>query len=416
MVELPQYVRRVLKPNGQAFYYYARHRGTSDAWPSISLPDPFDKDFAERLAICNALERVDGRFLLSGIQLPSHIEKDFWSEAKKATKIALAGDSAKTFSVLIAKFKAHKTYESLAEATRRGYDHYADLVEAAWGNALVSELTTVDAQEAIDAMGDTPAAANQFRAFLSRLLAFSVPRGFATDNVASSTEKMVGSEPWPSWEDWAFDLFFTHAPHPVAFPVVSALFTGQRQVDVLRMPRPKKADPTIPVRAQKTGEIVWIPIHSEYRQWIEMEEERRRSDDEARVRAGKLPRPPVLQLHVGFRGSPYTTDGYRAEWTRLMSKKAEDGTLIFSRFRAERIVFHGVRKNAVNSLLEVGCTESQVGAIVNMSEQMVRHYSRDVRVRALARDGMKLLESRWAEVRPRGLPRTGTERELETKG
>ena len=64
-----------------------------------------------------------------------------------------------------------------------------------------------------------------------------------------------------------------------------------------------------------------------------------------------------------------------------MQRIEPDGQRIFMRFREERIVFHGLRRNAVINLLEAGCTESQVGAIVNISEQMVRHYARDVRVR-----------------------------------
>jgi hypothetical protein len=50
----------------------------------------------------------------------------------------------------------------------------------------------------------------------------------------------------------------------------------------------------------------------------------------------------------------------------------------FQRFRAERVVFHGTRKNAVNNLLEVGCSEARVAAIVNMSPPMVHHYSKKV--------------------------------------
>jgi hypothetical protein len=99
-----------------------------------------------------------------------------------------------------------------------------------------------------------------------------------------------------------------------------------------------------------------------------------------------------------------------------MDRQTKQGERIFKRFRDERTVFHGLRKNAVIMLLEAGCTETQVGAIVNMSEQMVRHYGRDVRVRELARQRMRLLENRWAELRPAALPRTGTERELETGG
>lgn len=116
---------------------------------------------------------------------------------------------------------------------------------------------------------------------------------------------------------------------------------------------------------------------SGYRTWIE-----------------KAPKGDAVQLHLGVKRMPYeTTDGFRADWQRLMN------TDPFIPFRENRLVFHGIRKNAVINLLEVGCTETQVGAICNMSEEMVRHYGKEVRVRVLARDGMKLLESRWGEVR-----------------
>lgn len=395
VVELPRYVRRVLR-KGRSFYYYHRHRGTADEWPAIGLPAPFEAEFNRRLAICDALERRDGVFHVGDTALPDPRSGGFWAAAEAALRSMEARDheELKTFSALIGRFKAHEAYQSLAASTRRGYDHYASLVEQIWGDELVSDLTAVDAQEAIDSMADTPAAARQFRALLSRLIAFGVPRGFSNTNPVEFTEKIGKSDPWPSWPDWAFEIFFRHAPPHIAMPAISALFTGQRQSDVLAMPRPRLSEPEIPVRAQKTGEIVWIPIHSEYRKWIE-----------------SMPKADAIQLHIGKRGKPYTPDGYRTEWRKLMNRR--DG--VFARFAKERIVFHGLRKNAVVMLLEAGCTESQVGAIVNMSEQMVRHYGRDVRVKALARDGMRLLESRWAELRPAALPRTGTERELENK-
>ena len=70
-----------------------------------------------------------------------------------------------------------------------------------------------------------------------------------------------------------------------------------------------------------------------------------------------------------------------------------------ARLRAAGLVFHGLRKNAVNVLLEVGCTEDEVSAIVEMSPQMVRHYARDVNKRRLAVNAMKKLELGWQEMR-----------------
>jgi hypothetical protein len=244
--------------DGRAFYYFTKYRGTEAAWPSIPLPDPFDADFAHRKEICDQIERVDGAFVLARKALPNPRDTGFWTAAERVLKEAKrkSASDGKTFTALIALFKHHEQYASLAAATKRGYDHYAELIEASWGSDLVADLTTVDAQEAIDSMSDTPAAANQFRAFLSRLQAFGIPRGFCTANVVEFTEKMASGEPWSPWPEWAFELFFAFAPTKLVLPVVSALFTGQRQVDILKMPRPKKADQTIPVRAQKTGEIV----------------------------------------------------------------------------------------------------------------------------------------------------------------
>ena len=84
-----------------------------------------------------------------------------------------------------------------------------------------------------------------------------------------------------------------------------------------------------------------------------------------------------MKLHVGVGATgrpaaPYTADGYRAVLGKFMKGvHLSDEETLYDRFRKERIVFHGLRKNAVIMLLEAGCTEPMVGAIVNMSEQMV---------------------------------------------
>ena len=68
-------------------------------------------------------------------------------------------------------------------------------------------------------------------------------------------------------------------------------------------------------------------------------------------------------------------------------------------FREKRWVFHGLRKNAVNMLLEVGCSEEQVAAIVGMSAAMVHHYAKEVSKFRLARSAMKILENGWESQR-----------------
>ena len=55
--------------------------------------------------------------------------------------------------------------------------------------------------------------------------------------------------------------------------------------------------------------------------------------------------------------------------------------------------------DTVNMLLEVGCSEEQVAAIVGMSAAMVHHYSKEVSKFRLARSAMKMLESGWESQR-----------------
>ncbi|WP_244424717.1 hypothetical protein [Methylobacterium nodulans] len=246
-------------------------------------------------------------------------------------------------------------------------------------------------QEVIDAWAPTPAVARYYRSVLSKLLSFGIPRGFCTVNVAKGTEKVEHEvEPHVPWTDWAFEAFFEHARPGLHPPVYSALYTGQRSIDVIPMRRPAPGANAIEMIARKTGVHVYVPIHSEYREIL------------TRIH---IDHPA---LHLREDGAPWTLAAYRTAWQRdFTSINAKGQPTIASpakkaamkRLREGGFVFHGLRKNAVNMLLEAGNTEAEVSAIVEMSEQMVRHYARDVNKRRLAVNGMKKLEEVWKETR-----------------
>jgi hypothetical protein len=393
MVDLPRHVHRVKKVraggNAVVYTFYTRHRNQPGAWPSILLPDPMTADFAFRADICAALDRDAEGFLLHGKRLPDHKAPAFWKEAEaaRAAHVSRQHRHAKDFTALIDAFTAdtNPKWSALSKSTRRGYKASAAMMKEAWAFDLPDDLTTVDAQEAVDALGETPASANQFRAFGSRLFSWGIPRGFAKGNPFADTEKIDGGEPWKPWPEWAFEIHIANAPPHLLFPSISAIFTGQRQGDVLMMKKPKPTEGLIEVRAQKTKNTVWIPIHSEYRKWLE-----------------KMPASDSVQLHVGEKGLPYkSADSFRSGWDRLMN------TAPYRPFKEERIVFHGLRKNAVIFLLEAGCNEEMVGAICNMSPEMVRHYGREVSLRRLAKMAMAQMETWWTEHGPAALKVSG---------
>ncbi|HWL06773.1 MAG TPA: integrase [Xanthobacteraceae bacterium] len=402
MVELPRYVKPIRKANGRVFYYFMKYRGTADAWPAVPLHfPPGCTEFVQRTAICQSLlaERTAAEWrwhLVDASQrrhaLPSPTDPAFWDAAIRADDLGRKMDAgeAKTFSGLIMAFREGAIYQhDLATSTRAQYDRFLDLIQETWGDDVVADLTPVDAQQAIDSMSATPGSARYFRSVLSRLIKWGIPRGYRLDNPVEHTEKIDSGGTWDPWPAWAFELFFEHARVGLHLPVYSGLFTGQRSVDIMNMRRPLDRATEMPVLAQKTGEIVPVQIHSEYRLII------------------AAAKTDNLMLHLREDGVPWTLAGFRTAWQRELTFTVEPGAeqalvekaAAMKRIRDAGLVFHGLRKNAVCMLLEVGCSEDYAGAIVGMSPQMVRHYSKQISKFRLARSAMKQLESGWSDIR-----------------
>jgi hypothetical protein len=90
-----------------------------------ALPEPLDREFQGRAAICEALERDEKSFLLDGKRLPDHTEKDFWPTAEKAFEAFLkrGRDGIKDFKSMVEAFQdeGNPFWSSLAASTQRGY-------------------------------------------------------------------------------------------------------------------------------------------------------------------------------------------------------------------------------------------------------------------------------------------------------
>ncbi len=104
----------------------------------------------------------------------------------------------------------------------------------------------------------------------------------------------------------------------------------------------------------------------------------------------KLPRRSVTLLYERT-GAPFKTTAAVQERLRALMDKPAVQEVIADLVARESIVegstftFHGLRKNACCYLLEQGVNDSEVGEILGMSPEMVRHYGKRARALMVAR-------------------------------
>lgn len=172
--------------------------------------------------------------------------------------------------------------------------------------------------------------------------------------------------------------FLKSAPGHLHLPLLLALWTGQRQGDLLRLTWNAYNGSEIRLRQSKsigrrrrTVNVV-IPVGAPLKAALDV--------------AVKAKKSPVILLNSD--GRPWTGDGFRASWGKACDKAGITG-----------LTFNDLRGTAVTRLALEGCTEAQIVSITGHSLNDVRsildaHYLH--RDPALARAAIHKLEMGFA--------------------
>jgi len=265
-----------------------------------------------------------------------------------------------TVTVLIHTWQQSPEWAQMADKTRREWLRYCRIVDAAWGRQPVIAIEPRHVLALRDTLATKPATANNLIRCLSSMLAWSVPRGWRAENPCREVRPLKGGDAYAPWPWDVIEAVKSDVRPDLWHAVALALYTGQRQGDVIAMRWDALTPNGIAVRQAKTGKQLLLPIHRELRAELDA-----------------IPRRAVTILTTKG-GRPWTVDGFRTTWG-----KARPDIL------AERgLVFHGLRKSAVVMLLEAGCTDAEVAAITGQSREMVEHYARMVNQQQLARSAV----------------------------
>lgn len=249
---------------------------------------------------------------------------------------------------LIDLYERSAAFAALSDSSKKLYGIYLDRLEKLLPTAPAAGVNVGHMQKLFDDMGATPAAANAFIATCRALFTWAKKRRYVTTNPCEEIEPNPGGEhaPWP--ED-LLDAALTTKDDPVVRLLTHLLYyTGQRIGDALNMQWADIKDGRVSVVQSKTKKPLWIRLHESLAAELKKVEQK-----EGRI----------YSLSVQ---------------TARMRLQA------FAAKRGAKVVPHGLRKNAVITLLEVGCSVAETAAISGQSLKMVEHYAKQRNQKKLA--------------------------------
>jgi integrase len=308
---------------GRPYLYLQRGRGTRHAEKPIRLPD-------------------------------DPASPDFWAEYARLMALPQQEVSATSVSELIRAWQASPQWAAMKTKTQTEWSRYCERINAAWGPLDVRGIEPRHVLMLQDRYADRPAAANNLLRCLSSMLGWAVPRGWRADNPCREVKPLKGGEGYAPWSWDVIQAAKAELRQDLWWVVALALYTGQRQGDVLKMRWDAITGGMIMVRQEKTGKRLAIPLHKDLRDVL-----------------ATIPQRAVT-VATSTEGRPWTKDGFKATWNKHRP------------LAIKGLVFHGLRKSAVVTLLECGCTDAEVAAITGQSREMIQHYAKQVNQQKLA--------------------------------
>ena len=213
-----------------------------------------------------------------------------------------------------------------------------------------------------DTFADTPRKADYAWSTLARILAFAKDRGLIASNPCEGGGRLYSADRTDKiWSDDDVSRFLGSAPDGMALAMMLALWTGQRQGDLIALPWSAYDGRCIRLQQSKTGRRVTIPVGEPLK--ILLDRTDRRS-------------PVILTTS---RDTPWTSDGFRTSWAKACRKAGIAG-----------LTFHDLRGSAVVRLALADATVPQIATFTGHSLRDVEgildaHYmGRDVKLAEIA--------------------------------
>lgn len=301
-------------------------------------------------------------------RLPHPSEPRFY-ESYAAFKAGRAKREAKgqyTVADLIRDYEQSSEFKNeLSPNTRSNYNTQLAKIADYLGHFAADQLTDEAVQILLDSKGWGVATQNLVIAVLRAMYLWG--RKSTRNKVTIEPMRDYKTQKGGEHEPWPRDILqagLDADDAQIRLAVHLLYYTGQRIGDVLKMRWGDIDDGLIYVLQQKTKKEVWPPIHSALQAQLD-----------------KTPKRGITII-CGDDGKP------------LKVRAVRETLQAFTAKLGQKTVPHGLRKNAVNALLECGCTVAEVAAITGQTLQIIEHYAAQVNRKKMGRAAILKWEKR----------------------
>ena len=303
-------------------------------------------------------------------RLPELSAPGFW-DSYAALKGARVKRAAAPYTVadLAHDFEASRAFRALKPNSQISYSKNLRRVAAMLGKFPVEALERAHVAKVLEREMDGAGSHNLFLSVVGAMYKWArAMEKTAREPTKGISRRETGShEPWP---ENVLTAGLAAKDDRTRLAVRLLYYTGQRIGDVLAMRWSDVANDEISIVQEKTGKRVWVPLHSDLR---------------AELAATPKRGMTIISTPIG--------------------KPVKDQTLRVSlqKFTAalgQKTVPHGLRKNAVIALLEVGCSVAEVAAITGQTYAVVEYYAKRINQRKLASAAIFKLENKGGTGKP----------------
>ncbi|PNU04563.1 tyrosine-type recombinase/integrase [Novosphingobium guangzhouense] len=253
---------------------------------------------------------------------------------------------------ILDKFEESVDFADLSDRTRKDYRRLLKVVEAEFGDFPIAALEDRRTRGEFLAWRERLAVKSRRQAdyafsVLARSISWALDRGLVPVNPCERPGRLYRAARAENvWTDADEAAFHAKAPDHLRLALTLALWTGQRQGDLLRLQWAAYDGQTIRLRQRKTKVAVVVPVGAPLKAAL----------DAAKASSTRDGKPLPATILSTERGTAWTESGFRASWRKACIKSGVTG-----------VTFHDLRGTAVTRLAIAGATVPEIAAITGHS-------------------------------------------------